>query len=107
LNSGPAPWATPPALFCDGFFQDRGSWTICLGWLRTVILLISASWVARVIGVSHWHPACDKHSELQEAQSVPMTLVSRKPGHLMVIEFTTLLLSFTSIVNKLIPANLG
>jgi hypothetical protein len=27
LNSGPAPWSTPPALFCDGlfffFFWDR------------------------------------------------------------------------------------
>jgi hypothetical protein len=21
LNSGPSPWATPPALFCEGFFE--------------------------------------------------------------------------------------
>jgi hypothetical protein len=34
------------------FFGDRGSWTICLGWFQTVILLISASWVARITGVS-------------------------------------------------------
>jgi hypothetical protein len=27
------------------FFWDRVLGTICLGWLRTVILLISASWV--------------------------------------------------------------
>jgi hypothetical protein len=27
--------------------------TICLGWLWTIILLISAFWVARIIGVSH------------------------------------------------------
>jgi hypothetical protein len=27
--------------------------TICLGWLPTMILLISASWVARITGVSH------------------------------------------------------
>jgi hypothetical protein len=27
--------------------QDMVSWTICQDWLRTVILLISASWVAR------------------------------------------------------------
>jgi hypothetical protein len=29
--------------FCDGYFQDRISQTICLGWLGTMILLISAS----------------------------------------------------------------
>jgi hypothetical protein len=29
-------------------------WTICLGWLWTVILLISASRVARIKGMSHW-----------------------------------------------------
>jgi hypothetical protein len=39
--------------FCDEFFRDRISRTICLGWLWTVILLISASWVARITGVSH------------------------------------------------------
>jgi hypothetical protein len=27
--------------------------TICLGWLWTVILLISASWVARITGINH------------------------------------------------------
>jgi hypothetical protein len=25
LNSGPSPWATLPALFCEGFFRDRVS----------------------------------------------------------------------------------
>jgi hypothetical protein len=53
LNSGPTPWATLPTLFCDGFFWDRVSRTICQGWLWTMILQISASWVARIIGVSH------------------------------------------------------
>jgi hypothetical protein len=43
--------------FVEGFFQDRISWTIYLGWLWTVILLISASCVARLTDVSHWHPA--------------------------------------------------
>jgi hypothetical protein len=57
LISGPIPGATPPALFCDGFFGDRISWTICLGWLWTVILVIPASWVSRITGLSHWHPA--------------------------------------------------
>jgi hypothetical protein len=32
LNPGAIPWATPPFLFCDGFFEDRFSWTIYL-WL--------------------------------------------------------------------------
>jgi hypothetical protein len=41
-------WVIPPALFCIGCFQDRVSWTICQGWLWTVVLLISASWVARL-----------------------------------------------------------
>jgi hypothetical protein len=40
-----------------GFFQDRVSWTICLGWLWTSILLISASRVARMTGVSQQHLA--------------------------------------------------
>jgi hypothetical protein len=56
LNSGPISPATPPALFLWWVFQDMVSWTICPGWLRTMILLISASWVARITGVSHWHP---------------------------------------------------
>jgi hypothetical protein len=37
-------------------FQDRVSQTIFPGWLQTVIFLISVSWVARITGVSHWHP---------------------------------------------------
>jgi hypothetical protein len=53
LNSGPTPWATPPDLFCEEFFQNRVSWTICLSRLWTSILLISASWVAKSIGMSH------------------------------------------------------
>jgi hypothetical protein len=32
---------------------DEISWTCCLGWLWTVILLISASQIARLIGISH------------------------------------------------------
>jgi hypothetical protein len=37
--------------FCDGVFQDRISPASC--WLQIMILLISASWVARITGVSH------------------------------------------------------
>jgi hypothetical protein len=39
--------------FSEGFFWDRVSWIICPGWLQTMILLISASWVARITGESH------------------------------------------------------
>jgi hypothetical protein len=35
--------STSPFFFCDEFFWDRVSWTICLGWLQTMIFLISAS----------------------------------------------------------------
>jgi hypothetical protein len=57
LNSGPTLGPSPPAFLVNGFFRDRVLWTICLGWLQTAILLISASWVARITGVSHQHPA--------------------------------------------------
>jgi hypothetical protein len=53
LNSGPSPWATPPVLFLRKVFRDSVSWSIYLSWFWTVILLISASWVAKIIGVSH------------------------------------------------------
>jgi hypothetical protein len=36
-----------------GFVKIGSHGTICLGWLWTVILLISASWVARITGVRH------------------------------------------------------
>jgi hypothetical protein len=38
-------------------FWDRVSWSICPGWFRTAILLISASLVARITCVSHQHLA--------------------------------------------------
>jgi hypothetical protein len=38
-------------------FEIGSCRTICLGWLWTGILLISASWVARIIGVRHWWDA--------------------------------------------------
>jgi hypothetical protein len=48
--SYPLSHSTSP-FFNNGFFQDRISWTICLGWLWTVILLISASWAPRITGM--------------------------------------------------------
>jgi hypothetical protein len=38
-------WATPSAIFCIGYFWDRVSGTICLGWPCTAVFLISVSWV--------------------------------------------------------------
>jgi hypothetical protein len=37
--------------FCEGFYWDKFSRTICPGWLWTEILLISASWLAGITGV--------------------------------------------------------
>jgi hypothetical protein len=56
LNSGHTPWATLPALFVLGVFEIRFRELIYQGWLPTMILLISASWVAKIIGISlqHW-----------------------------------------------------
>jgi hypothetical protein len=34
-------------------FQNIVSWTIFPGWFWTVILLISASWIVRITGMSH------------------------------------------------------
>jgi hypothetical protein len=42
------------SFFCVGYFQDRVSRNTCPGW-QTLILLISASRVARTTGMSHWH----------------------------------------------------
>jgi hypothetical protein len=38
------------------FFEIGFSQTISPGWLGSAILLISASWVARITDVSHRHP---------------------------------------------------
>jgi hypothetical protein len=44
--------------FVLGIFKIESHGTVCPGWLRTGMLLISASWVARITGMSHWPPAC-------------------------------------------------
>jgi hypothetical protein len=43
--------------FCSGYFGDEISWTICPGWPRTTIHLISASQVARITVMNHQHLA--------------------------------------------------
>jgi hypothetical protein len=50
-------WATLPVLFSRGFFPNRVSRAICPRLTSNLILLISASWVARIAGVSHLVPA--------------------------------------------------
>jgi hypothetical protein len=44
-----------PSSFCCGKFGDRFSWTICMDYYQTMILLISASQAVRITGVSHQH----------------------------------------------------
>jgi hypothetical protein len=40
-----------------GIFEI-GFWELfASGWLQTAILLIFASWVARITGMCHWYPA--------------------------------------------------
>jgi hypothetical protein len=41
--------------FCSGYFGDEGSRTRCPGWPWTTIFQISASQVASIISMSHWH----------------------------------------------------
>jgi hypothetical protein len=50
-NSWPTPWASPSALFCDGFFWDRIFQSICPDWLPTTILLNS---VPGKLGLQEW-----------------------------------------------------
>jgi hypothetical protein len=50
-------WATPAVHFVLIILQMQVSWTICPGWPQTVILQISVSQVARIIGMSHQPPA--------------------------------------------------
>jgi hypothetical protein len=53
----PPPSPLPPATpSCVGYFQDMVSWTICLSWPPAMMLLISASQVTRITGVSHQGP---------------------------------------------------
>jgi hypothetical protein len=52
LNSGPSLEPLHPALFLWRVFsRDRVSRNYCSGWLWTTILLISASWVARITDI--------------------------------------------------------
>jgi hypothetical protein len=39
-------------------FSERVLGTVCPGWLQNMLFLISASWVVRITGMSHWCMAC-------------------------------------------------
>jgi hypothetical protein len=52
-------------------FQDRVSWTICLGCLQTTVILISASWVARITEVNHWCPSSSFYLKRYQLSLVP------------------------------------
>jgi hypothetical protein len=41
----------------SGIFKIWSCKVFVWGWLWTTVLLIFASWVARITGVSHWHLA--------------------------------------------------
>jgi hypothetical protein len=47
-----AGWSIPLVHFCSGYFGDGISWTIFSDWPQTAILSISASQVAKIIGLS-------------------------------------------------------
>jgi hypothetical protein len=42
--------------FFVGYFEDRVSGTTYPGWFQIKSLLLSAFQVARIIGMSYWHP---------------------------------------------------
>jgi hypothetical protein len=43
--------------FCDGFFKIGSCELTDPGLLRIMILLISASWIAKITGLNYWHLA--------------------------------------------------
>jgi hypothetical protein len=56
LNTWTISWTTPPALLYEDFFPDKFSQTVYPGQFQTTVLLISASCIARITGMSHGHP---------------------------------------------------
>jgi hypothetical protein len=60
-------WATPPLFFCSGYFEDRG--LELFAWADFEIFQMSASQVAQIIGVSHWHLANTLLSDMGENDS--------------------------------------
>jgi hypothetical protein len=57
LNSGPMPLRHSQSFFVMDILQIGSCRTISPGWLQSTILLISASWEAKITDMSHRHPA--------------------------------------------------
>jgi hypothetical protein len=55
--------------------------TVCQDWPQTVIFLISSSQVARITGVSHWHPACFITFEIGFRVYAQASLIRDPPIH--------------------------
>jgi hypothetical protein len=63
--------------FCGGFFQVRVLWILCCPcWFWTAFLLISASWVARVTSMSHWHLPWNLSWPLVSSTFCPLSIPS-------------------------------
>jgi hypothetical protein len=75
--------------FVMGFFQNKVLQTICQGWLWTSGLLISASWVARITGVSHRRLAFNDTT--QGSMSRSSRYQSHKCLHLLCVLFICML----------------
>jgi hypothetical protein len=58
--------------FCSGYFGEGVSWTICLGWCQTYILLLSAPSVARIAVMNHQHPALKHLIRWKESQLIEL-----------------------------------
>jgi hypothetical protein len=65
---------------CNGYFQDSVLQTIYPGWPQNAILLISASWVTRMTGVSHQRPAT-MQPPLHSLHSHPVWGLQRTSHH--------------------------
>jgi hypothetical protein len=61
-------------------------WTICPVWLWTV-LLISASWVARIIGMSHWRPPGNNSCILKRGMDFSLLLANVNIFHSVNIHY--------------------
>jgi hypothetical protein len=82
-SSSSTTWAMPPVHFVLVILEMGVSQTICSGWPQTLILLISVSQVASVIGMSHCQKANSGKFALPHSHAITATW-----GHLSMIQPT-------------------